>query len=118
MQISLPVDGISEPLVYRIADGKKTKINGTVADDYFTFSVKETGNYAIGSAITTTTTSTTAKNSTVTTVKTAATATVSQTSATSAGSAPKTGDKGISAGIAGLTIAGISALISKRRKRK
>lgn len=116
MQISLPVDGISEPLVYRIADGKKTKINGTVADGYFTFSVKETGNYAIGSAITTTTTSTTARNSTTTTVKTAAT--VSQTSVTSAGSAPKTGDKGISAGIAGLTIAGISTLISKRRKRK
>ena len=116
MQISLPADGISEPLVYRIADGKKTKINGTVADDYFTFSVKETGNYAIGSVITTTTTSTTARNSTTTTVKTAAT--VSLTSATSAGSAPKTGDKGISAGIAGLTIAGISTLISKRRKRK
>ena len=118
MQISLPIDGISEPVVYRIADGKKTKINGTVADGYFTFSVKETGNYAIGSAITTTMTSTTVRNSTTTTVKTATTATVSQTSATSADTAPKTGDKGISAGITGLTIAGISTLISKRRKKK
>ena len=50
MQISLPIpSNVTDPLVYRIADGKKTKINGTAENGMFAFSVKETGTFAIGS---------------------------------------------------------------------
>lgn len=46
--ISLPIPSdYANPVVYRIADGKKTLISGTKADGMFTFSVKEAGQYLI-----------------------------------------------------------------------
>ena len=46
--ISLPIPSdYANPVVYRIADGKKTLISGTKADGMFTFSAKEAGQYLI-----------------------------------------------------------------------
>lgn len=46
--ISLPIPSdYTNPVVYRIADGKKTLISGTKADGMFTFSAKEAGQYLI-----------------------------------------------------------------------
>lgn len=46
--ISLPIPSdYANPVVYRIADGKKTLISGTKADGIFTFSAKEAGQYLI-----------------------------------------------------------------------
>lgn len=46
--ISLPIlSDYANPVVYRIADGKKTLISGTKADGMFTFSAKEAGQYLI-----------------------------------------------------------------------
>ena len=46
--ISLPIPSDYEnPVVYRIADGKKTLISGTKADGMFIFSAKEAGQYLI-----------------------------------------------------------------------
>ena len=108
MQVSLPIpSGVSEPVVYRIADGKKTKINGTVADGMFTFQIKDTGNFAIGSASdgtnsqqnkTTTTTSANGKN-------------------TSSSTAPATGDAGVGAIMAGLTAAAAAAYLTRRKNK-
>ena len=108
MQVSLPIpSGVSEPVVYRITDGKKTKINGTVADGMFTFQIKDTGNFAIGSASdgtnsqqnkTTTTTSANGKN-------------------TSSSTAPATGDAGVGAIMAGLTAATAAAYLTRRKNK-
>ena len=99
MQISLPIpSGVSEPLVYRIADGKKTKINGTAENGLFTFSVKETGTFAIGAKPDGTTGNKNNGN-------------------TSKSSSPQTGDAGAGLGIAGLSAA-IAAAFASRRKRK
>lgn len=46
--ISLPVPSdYANPVVYRIADGKKTLISGKTEDGMFTFSAKEAGQYLI-----------------------------------------------------------------------
>lgn len=48
IQISIPVpDGYTNPLVYRITDGKKTLVTGTVSDGMYTFYAMEAGVYAI-----------------------------------------------------------------------
>lgn len=48
IQISIPVPSdYSNPVVYRVKDGKKTMISGTAADGVFTFSAKEAGVYVI-----------------------------------------------------------------------
>lgn len=46
ISLSIPSD-YENPVVYRIADGKKTLISGTKADGMFTFSAKEAGQYLI-----------------------------------------------------------------------
>lgn len=99
MQISLPIpSNVTDPLVYRIADGKKTKINGTAENGMFTFSVKETGTFAIGSKPDGTTSNKNSGNSSKT-------------------SSPQTGDAGVGTVAAGLTVAAAAAFTS-RRKRK
>ena len=104
MQISLPIpSGVSEPVVYRIADGKKTKINGTAENGMFTFSVKETGNFAIGSA------SSGGNQST--------TATTSSNSSSTKSNAPATGDAGVGAITAGLTAAAAAAYLTRRKNK-
>ena len=104
MQISLPIpSGVSEPLVYRIADGKKTKINGTAENGMFTFSVKETGTFAIGAAVSG---STNNSGSTITT-------TTSGKGTTS----PQTGDAGVGTVAAGMSLAAIAAYITRRKKK-
>ncbi|WP_294409541.1 NEAT domain-containing protein [uncultured Ruminococcus sp.] len=48
ISVSIPVPSdYANPVVYRIADGKKTLISGTTADGMFTFSAKEAGQYLI-----------------------------------------------------------------------
>lgn len=99
MQISLPIpNNVTDPLVYRIADGKKTKINGTAENGMFAFSVKETGTFAIGSKPDGTTSNKNSGNSSKT-------------------SNPQTGDAGVGTVAAGLTVAAAAAFTS-RRKRK
>ena len=99
MQISLPIpSNVTDPLVYRIADGKKTKINGTAENGMFAFSVKETGTFAIGSKPDGTTSNKNSGNSSKT-------------------SSPQTGDAGVGTVAAGLTVAAAAAFTS-RRKRK
>jgi LPXTG-motif cell wall-anchored protein len=99
MQISLPIPiNVTDPLVYRIADGKKTKINGTAENGMFAFSVKETGTFAIGSKPDGTTSNKNSGNSSKT-------------------SSPQTGDAGVGTVAAGLTVAAAAAFTS-RRKRK
>ncbi len=105
MQISLPIpSGVSEPLVYRIADGKKTKINGTAENGMFTFSVKETGTFAIGSAAS----GTSGNNSGNSTTKTASSKTTTS---------PQTGDAGVGTAAAGLTVAATAVYITRRKKK-
>ena len=107
MQISLPIpSGVSEPVVYRIADGKKTKINGTAENGMFTFSVKETGTFAIGSAASSTPGNTNSSGSTTTT-------TTSGKGTTS----PQTGDAGVGTVAAGLTVAAAAAYLTRRKKK-
>lgn len=104
MQILLPIpSGVSEPVVYRIADGKKTKINGTAADGYYTFSVKETGNFAICAA------SSGGNKSTTTTT--------SSNSGTAKSNAPATGDAGVGTVAAGLTVAAAAAYLTRRKNK-
>lgn len=99
MQISLPIpSNVTDPLVYRISDGKKTKINGTAENGMFAFSVKETGTFAIGSKPDGTTSNKNSGNSSKT-------------------SSPQTGDAGVGTVAAGLTVAAAAAFTS-RRKRK
>ena len=100
MQVSLPIpSGISEPVVYRIADGKKTKINGTAENGMFTFQIKETGTFAIGTAG-------------------ASSSSNSSTSSNSKSSnAPKTGDAGVGTVAAGLTVAAAAAFITRRKNK-
>ena len=99
MQISLPIpSNVTDPLVYRIADGKKTKINGTAENGMFAFSVKETGTFAIGSKPDGTISNKNSGNSSKT-------------------SSPQTGDAGVGTVAAGLTVAAAAAFTS-RRKRK
>lgn len=99
MQISLPIpSNVTDPLVYRIADGKKTKINGTAENGMFAFSVKETGTFAIGSKPDETASNKNSGNSSKT-------------------SSPQTGDAGVGTVAAGLTVAAAAAFTS-RRKRK
>ncbi|MDO4945772.1 MAG: hypothetical protein Q4E74_11310 [Ruminococcus sp.] len=48
---SIPVpDGFTEPAVYRIIDGKKVLMSGTVTDGMYTFATKTSGEYAIVNA--------------------------------------------------------------------
>lgn len=106
MQISLPIPSdVSEPVVYRIADGKKTKINGTATDGYYTFSVKETGNFAIGSA------------SSVSSNKSGSSTTTSSNRSTSKSSVPATGDTGVGTAVVSLTVAATVAYITRRKQK-
>lgn len=100
MQVSLPIpSGVSEPVVYRIADGKKTKINGTAENGMFTFQIKDTGTFAIGTAG--------ASNS----------INSSTSSNSKSSNAPKTGDAGVGTVAAGLTVAAAAAFITRRKNK-
>ena len=100
MQVSLPIpSGVSEPVVYRIADGKKTKINGTAENGMFTFQIKDTGTFAIGTAG--------ASNS----------SNSSTSSNSKSSNAPKTGDAGVGTVAAGLTVAAAAAFITRRKNK-
>ncbi|MDO4945756.1 MAG: NPXTG-anchored protein, partial [Ruminococcus sp.] len=49
--VSIPVpDGFTEPAVYRIIDGKKVLMSGTVTDGMYTFATKTSGEYAVVNA--------------------------------------------------------------------
>ena len=110
MQVSLPVpSGVTEPIVYRISDGKKTKINGNVENGIFTFSVKETGTFAIGSTVSATSTNTNSSGRNITTT----TITNNKSSTTS----PQTGDVGIGTVAAELTVAAVAAFMTRRKKK-
>ena len=102
IQIGIPVpSGYTTPVVYRISDGRKTLINGTVSDDVFTFSAKEAGTYLIAdkSASNSKTNQTNNKNSNTTT-------------------SPKTGDSGIGAALSALAVSVGAVILSKKRKEK
>ncbi len=100
MQVSLPIpSGVSEPVVYRIADGKKTKINGTAENGMFTFQIKDTGTFAIGTAG--------ASNS----------SNSSTSSNSKSSNAPQTGDTGAGTVAAGLTVAAAAAFITRRKNK-
>lgn len=100
MQVSLPIpSGVSEPVVYRIADGKKTKINGTAENGMFTFQIKDTGTFAIGTAG--------ASNS----------SNSSTSSNSKSSNAPQTGDAGVGTVAAGLTVAAAAAFITRRKNK-
>lgn len=101
-QIGIPVpSGYTTPVVYRISDGRKTLINGTVSDGVFTFSAKEAGAYLIAdkSASNSKTNQTNNKNSNTTT-------------------SPKTGDSGIGAALSALAVSVGAVILSKKRKEK
>lgn len=101
MQISLPIpSNVTDPLVYRIADGKKTKINGTAENGMFTFQIKETGTFAIGTAgASNSSNSSTSSNS------------------KSSSNAPQTGDAGVGTAAAGLTVAAAAVFITRRKNK-
>lgn len=102
IQIGIPVpSGYTTPIVYRISDGRKTLINGTVSDGMFTFSAKEAGTYLIAdkSASNSKTNQTNSKNSNTTT-------------------SPKTGDSGIAAALSALAVSVGAVILSKKRKEK
>ena len=100
MQVSLPIpSGVSEPVVYRIADGKKTKINGTAENGMFTFQIKETGVFAIGTAGTSGSSNSNTLNKSNST------------------NAPQTGDAGVGTVAAGLTVAAAAAFITRRKNK-
>ena len=132
MKISLPIpSGVTEPAVYRFADGKKTKINGTVDDGYYTFSVKETGAFGIGTALAATApseTGTTASGNGSQTNGSANQAngsgnqggqTVTTTTAGAGGNttSPTTGDAGVGAVAAGLSLAAAAAYLTRRKNK-
>lgn len=101
-QISLPIpSGVSDPAVYRMKDGKKTKISGTVKDGYYVFSAKEGGVYAIGTAVA----------STGSTGSSGSSGTSRNVSAS-----PKTGDSG-AALLLGAAIAGAVTVCARRKKK-
>lgn len=107
IQISIPVPSdYANPAVYRISDGKKTLISGTVSDSMFTFSAKETGTYVVVSK---SGTSSSAVNNL--SVNKASTKTN-----TSSSSSPKTSDMGIGGAVVGLIIATGAVMLSKKTK--
>lgn len=102
MQIGIPVlADYANPVVYRISDGRKTLINGSVSEGVFTFSVKEAGTYLIADKTSSNskTTLTNSKKSTVTT-------------------SPKTGDSGMGASLAALAVSAGAVILSKKRRDK
>lgn len=102
IQIGIPVpSGYTSPVVYRISNGRKTLINGTVSDNMFTFSAKEAGAYLIAdkAASDSKTNHTNNKNSNTTT-------------------SPKTGDSGIGAALSALAVSVGAVVLSKKRKEK
>jgi LPXTG-motif cell wall-anchored protein len=108
IQIGIPVpSGFSNPVVYRISDGRKTLINGTVSDGMFTFSAKEAGTYLIAdkSASSSKTNQTNNKNSNTNTTKTTTTS-------------PKTGDSGIGTALSALAVSVGAVILSMKRKEK
>jgi LPXTG-motif cell wall-anchored protein len=94
-------------VVYRISDGRKTLINGTVSDGMFTFSAKEAGTYLIAdkSASSSKTNQTNNKNSNTNTTKTTTTS-------------PKTGDSGIGTALSALAVSVGAVILSMKRKEK
>jgi LPXTG-motif cell wall-anchored protein len=110
IEIPIPSDFLT-PVVYRISDGRKTLINGTVSDGMFTFSAKEAGTYLIAdkSASSSKTNQTNNKNSNTNT-----NTTKTKTTTTS----PKTGDSGIGAILSALAVSVGAVILSKKRKEK
>lgn len=102
IQIRIPVpSGFSSPVVYRISDGRKTLINGTVSDGMFTFSAKEAGTYLIADKW-----ASSGKSS----------QTTSQKSSTT--TSPKTGDRGIGAALSALAVSVGTVILVRKKKEK
>ena len=109
MQIGIPVPAdYANPVVYRISDGRKTLINGSVSDGVFTFSAKEAGTYLIADK--------TAANSKNNQTNSKTTAANNKKSAVT--TSPKTGDSGIGASLAALVVSAGAVILSKKRKEK
>lgn len=109
MQIGIPVPAdYANPVVYRISDGRKTLINGSVSEGVFTFSAKEAGTYLIADK--------TAANSKNNQTNSKTTAANNKKSAVT--TSPKTGDSGIGASLAALVVSAGAVILSKKRKEK
>lgn len=95
IQLSIPVpSGYTNPVVYRMTDGKKTMISGTKADGMFTFSAKEAGVYVIAEK----------------SAKTSAAANKSTTS-------PQTGDNAPVGAVTALVAASACAMVLTRKRK-
>lgn len=100
IQIGIPVpSGYTNPVVYRISNGRKTLINGTVSDDVFIFAAKEAGTYLIAD-------------------KSAAGSKINQTNSRNSSTtiSPKTGDSGIEASLSALAVSVGAVILSKKRR--